>query len=276
MAAWAKRQNEVRRVEQLFQGLKCEWEAGIGVPSRIMADAYAIRLQAWSKTGNPEKTTSVFNEWVKHVDNHELPQKPKTVDFNAVIDSWTKSISNQISTRTIESGGKAAKNAERGLLQMLDLAERREFDCYPDVYSFTSVISAHAKSGVPGAGERALQVFRKQQKLAKATNRGSLHPNVLTYVEVIVALIRCSRDRSRSKSAILQLFDEMRELPPEVFAGQYALPRLRKIKGELEIVSTPWKTQLIDEYERLEKCIMPSSFSLQDQEDGGFMHAGNE
>ena len=287
MGAWLKHTNGHTHVERLFQGLQHDLDAGKPVSREFLADACAMRLQSWSKQGDPTMTTNVFHDWIDHVENGRVDRKPTTMDFNAVIDSWTKSMFRDVSKKqALPSGSHEAKQAERCLQQMVELAERGEYDCYPNVFSFTSVISAHARSTHSNSGERALKIFRKQQALAaqqqqqsnsnmrktkqKHTNHTmtgsndvvSLEPTIVTYVEVLIALCRHGRvGDKRTESSLVDLLREMQTLPAEQFttgssttrgghsSADLTWKRLRKLEQELE--RSGW-THLLSEYERLQ------------------------
>lgn len=76
----------------------------------------------------------------------------------------------------------AAAKAEVGLQQMIQFADSKRFDCCPIVYSFTSVITAHARSkSRRDTEEKAPNLFNTLK--ASADEHGDdpmLQPNLLT------------------------------------------------------------------------------------------------
>ena len=96
---------------------------------------FVTRLQGWSKAGNPEMTAAVLREWISNVD--VVAQTPGTQEFNAVLQAWHRSRREN-----------SAQKAEDGLAEMTQMAATQKYDCHPDVFSYTILISIYADSGL--------------------------------------------------------------------------------------------------------------------------------
>ena len=194
MKIWTKHKR-TEKVEQLFQELQLQLHSSSESP--IVMDEerlHVTRLQAWSHAGNPEMTLLALHEWMSqaaqaqsetsHTESETaLPQEPNqsrnqrslrppgTFALNAVLGAWTKS------TRS-----DSAQQADQYLEQHLQSGSSEGNDdseteknlsswCAPNLASYCTVISAHAKSGSPTAGTRALYWLRRMQSDACSATR---------------------------------------------------------------------------------------------------------
>ena len=165
------------KVEALFKEMKDGYTSG-NEALKPTAQTYTVRLQSWSKAGNPEKTSEALKDWIAAGEAESFDDMPETKAFNAVLISWLRS-----------NRSDAAEKAHRGLQQMMDLASTGRFQCFPDRHSFTAVISAYAKSKSKEAGKRALRLLEELKSLFREKNDRSLDPNLFMYVEVLVACL---------------------------------------------------------------------------------------
>ena len=185
MSAWAK-QKRPDKTESLFHEMKHRYESENEVDLQPNSSVFRTRLLAWSQVGNPEQTTIVLKEWIQAYDNGLLDAKPREREFGAVLQAWLRS-------RKPEAAGKA----ENGLRQMMEYARSGRFDCFPSVFSFTSVITAFSKSRQKDAGHRALSLFYTLQDLERESysskknysSPSNMRPNLLTYSSVISAIL---------------------------------------------------------------------------------------
>ena len=166
------RHNQPHRVEQLFQQMK-ENYANEGVLA-LRNECYTTRLQAWSKAGNPEKTAEVLAEMVMLHEKGELDQKPTTQGFNAVLKAWL-----------LSKRPDTAVKAEMSLRQMFRFAkENAQFDCRPDVFSFTSVMASFVAMDPEGKGpstmKRILSLFQQMKEM-------KIQPNTVTFNTIMSA-----------------------------------------------------------------------------------------
>ena len=197
MKIWTKHKRP-EKVEQLFQELHVQLHSSLSSSeSPIDMDEerlHATRLQAWSHAGNPEMTLLALHEWMSQAAQAQsetsgnesdaaLPQGPNqsqkrrslrppgTFALNAVLGAWTKS------TRS-----DAAQQADQYLEQHLQNRSNEGNDdsetdknlsswCAPNLASYCTVISAHAKSGSSTAGTRALYWLRRMQSDACGATR---------------------------------------------------------------------------------------------------------
>ena len=147
-------------------------------PPRPPFSLYVTRLQAWSKAGNPEKAVTVLREMIVGYQEGSLKEPPTTKGFNAIIHAWLRS-----------NRPNAASMAEAGLIHMMEHGfqkqnpkqkkqeinnnpnnDKNNWDHNipppPNALTFTMVISAYAKSGLPNAGDKAWSLLQKLKQLA--------------------------------------------------------------------------------------------------------------
>ena len=184
------------KVEALFQEMKEEYCAG-NESLKPQVEAYTVRLHAWSKAGNPAKTSEALNDWIVAGETEQFTDMPGTQAFTAVLVAWLRS-----------DLPDAAEKAHRGLRQMMDLALSGRFKCFPDRYSFTVAISACAKSPSKTAGKRALKLLEELKSVSHENNDPSFVPDFFIYVDVMVTCFR-SMNIKDGEDAIRTLFEEL-------------------------------------------------------------------
>lgn len=212
MSAWSQR-NRPDKTMALFREMQEAYKKGntkVGPNHKL----YRTCLWAWSKAGEPEHTSSFLREWIQAFDSGAVKEPPLEREFGAVLQAWLRS-----------QRPEGPAKAEEGLREMLEFAESNRFDFSPSVFSFTSVISAYAKTAhvYPDAGLRALRLFRTLEDLARKRieeesiidnslrSSSLLEPNLLTYSETILALIRSANSNPSLDTVreVKQLFDQM-------------------------------------------------------------------
>ena len=195
MSGWM-RHLRPEKVEALFEEMKVGYTSG-NEALKPAPETYTVRLQSWSKAGNPEKTSEALNDWIAAGEEESFHDMPETKAFNAVLTAWLRS-----------NRSDAAEKAHRGLQQMMDLASTGRFQCFPSCHSFSVVISAYAKSKSKEAGKRALELLEELKRLFREKNDRSLDPHLLLYVEVLVACLS-SMQIQEGEEAIRNLFREL-------------------------------------------------------------------
>ena len=195
MAGWMR---HVRpdKVEALFEEMKDGYTSG-NEALKPTAETHGVRLQSWSKAGNPEKTTEALNDWIAAGEAKSCHEMPETKGFTAVLTAWLRS-----------NRSDAAEKAHRGLQQMMELASTGRFQCSPDRRSFTIVISAYAKSKSKEAGKRALQLLEELKSLFREKNDRSLDPDLYMYIDVLIACLSSMQIRD-GEEAIRNIFQEL-------------------------------------------------------------------
>jgi len=262
MIGWS-RQNNVNRAEALFQEMLNGFKAG-DISLKPHYPAYITRLRAWVNAGNPEMAVRVLNEIIDCADSGLLDQFPATREINCLLEAWLRSNDKLAAEkadvvlhsvfRDILGDHELDRNLGDAGTRILeqDLNKARGLEAFPDVYSFTLVLSAYADSSSTMAGERAYFLFNKLKDLA-AGGRESLKPSVVTYFEVIGAL--CSNLNVRTKALVLELIHEL-QLKDKSFwdddgngllAREKAIfPRLRRKVGESDF---PDRGEILTELE---------------------------
>lgn len=244
MTAWAK-ENRPERIETLLKELTQHYQTSKSDRTRPNDKAYTTCLQAWARAGDPERTITILNEWISACDSGLVKNKPKTQEFTAVLLAWVRS-----------GRPDAAKKAELGLQQMLKLAETNTFQCFPDVYSFTLAIRAYAESNQEKAGERAWLLVNKMEQLSKLYPSQSLEPDLLTYHNLIKALIRSCQKRNHEHAVIAEdrlhhLLAELQKKTGSFWTTNRSEVILRSVQDEIARCSFRNKAALLDQSKRL-------------------------
>ncbi|KAL7559240.1 hypothetical protein ACA910_013128 [Epithemia clementina (nom. ined.)] len=180
MAAWMDRR-QPRRVEALYQELNRKYQTlynkkkqkhqAAVLSLKPNAKAHTTRLQAWSKAGVPEKAAEALRDWMdsvnpdpvvdnnknyyRHNDDVDESELPTTQAFNAVLHAWLRS-----------NHANSVTEIENGIRQMYDLSSSGQYQCRPDLFTFSTALSALANSDLPDAGQRAMKLFYKLKRMA--------------------------------------------------------------------------------------------------------------
>lgn len=165
----------LQRLEERFNRIKRE-------TSRPDIFSYSSVLHAYANAGKAPEAERILNRIIDLSNKtsssgmgSNTSIQPNIICFNTVIDAWSK-------TR----GHSSAENAHAILTQMEDLAGIYK-DLYPDTISYSSVISAYARSGRDDAGDRAEELLQRSLKLYSDGQDG-LKPDSITFITCIDAL----------------------------------------------------------------------------------------
>jgi pentatricopeptide repeat protein len=186
------------KVQELFQEMVVGWKGG-DESLKPHFKVYTTLLQAWSKAGKPEETAKVLKEMISKCESRELTGRPTSRDFDTVLQAWMRS-----------NRPDAPGHAARGLAQMELLAKSGRFECWPTVYSYSSVISTYVRSRQPNAGEGAMHIFRRLKEVYQRTRDASLRPSASDYAQVMIALsFASSPEASREiEKLLMEVADE--------------------------------------------------------------------
>ncbi len=153
--------------------------------------SYSTVLHAYANAGKAPEAERILNQMIALSNIHSssgierndsIPfVRPNIICFNTVIDAWSKT-----------KGYASADKAYSILTQMEDLADNFE-NLYPDTISYSSVISAFARSGRDDAGDKAEELLQRSIKLF-SEGQGGLKPDSITFITVLDALAKqCMR-----------------------------------------------------------------------------------
>lgn len=190
MSSWYQKR-EFDNVQTLYDEYQQLYQSSPdNIKLKPNANIYTTLMFTKARMGDAETVSQLLNEWIQKEQAGIISVKPKTREFSAVVQAWTKSEHPEASLR-----------AEKGLRQMLELYESGQFESLPNVMVFTQVITAHAQFG---KGERAFPLFQKLEQLAKQYPKNKhLRPDLRLYQKVIFALSRSSDPRASEKVEFL-------------------------------------------------------------------------
>eukprot|EP00594_Rhizosolenia_setigera_P007762 CAMPEP_0178965258 /NCGR_PEP_ID=MMETSP0789-20121207/16170_1 /TAXON_ID=3005 /ORGANISM="Rhizosolenia setigera, Strain CCMP 1694" /LENGTH=364 /DNA_ID=CAMNT_0020650199 /DNA_START=532 /DNA_END=1627 /DNA_ORIENTATION=- len=170
-----------------------ETEKSVIEPNKF---CFSCVINAWARSGLEEsgqKAEELLYRMINFKKKGLIDFYPNTVIYNAVMNAWAKS-------------GQVIAPAKAEAL--LDLLETQYKACYhssvsvqnddlhdmmPNTVSYTTVISAWARSRMEGSGRRAIELLDRMESLSPTKEYGSglfLRPNVVTYSCVIDAIAK--------------------------------------------------------------------------------------
>jgi len=203
----------VQRAEELFHEMR--------VHRNIQPDVFAYTgvLNAYGRSGRVEKAASFLEACLQEYDTTKNPRmKPTAVTFTAILNALSKV------AMTIPD---AATKAHLLLHRMKD-----EYGIEPNVFSYSAVLDAYARSKRPDAADKALRLFRDMRgggggddgSAAAAgdvdVNVG-LEPNAYTCTNVLKALARGGRVEE-AEELLTELVHDQRitiKLGPRAFSS---------------------------------------------------------
>ena len=159
-----QRENAVQRAEELFREMKED--------RNIAPDVFAYTglLSAYGRSGRAEEAHKFLEECLYEYDQKKDPQmKPTAVTFTAILNAWSKA----------ENVPDAAEKAHAMLHRMKD-----DYGIDPNVFSYSAVLDAYARSGHPDSADKAHELFCNMRSVA------GLEPNAYTCTNVLKALAK--------------------------------------------------------------------------------------
>ena len=137
--------------------------------------------------------------------------KPTVVTFTAILNAWSKA----------SNAPEASEKAHELLHRM-----KEEYGIEPNVFSYSSVLDAYARSNDPEAASKALLLFRDMREI------GGLEPNAYTCSNVLKALARGGRVEEAEDLLFELIYDKSvrGKLGPHAFSSVlYGWSKSKKI-----------------------------------------------
>ncbi|KAL7567059.1 hypothetical protein ACA910_002783 [Epithemia clementina (nom. ined.)] len=193
MTAFAKL-GELNAMERTFEEMKayCNWENGTMNRYKFLT----VRLNAWSKAGNPEIAAAVFQEMMDVHGKGLLGITPPLVNFNQILHAWGRSYRPD-----------AAEQADQLLQKFISHRmgnEKKEgsINFQPNEYTFAYVIGLYAKQVAKdkrnqAAINRSVELFWQMKQMG-------LRPNDIMYHTVIGQLTTANPSQPEQVDKILQ------------------------------------------------------------------------
>ena len=203
LTAWSKSKQPLtaaRRVQDILNHMILHSKSGDSIDLTPNIATYHAVIAAWAKSKDDDcgrRAEAVLNqveEQYRVTQDEELC--PDAIMFNLVIDAHAKTSSN-----------KAHLKALNVLDRQIDLYEKGNKKCKPDVYSFTSVLSSCASLNGSASRQEKVHAFEVALSTFSEMSRFNLVPNHVTYGMMLKA---CSR--------LLPLGKERRESTREFFS----------------------------------------------------------
>jgi hypothetical protein len=173
--AWARSgdsQKATARIQTLVRDLQRLYRAGDESlkPTEACYVGWIVAIQRRNKSDAPEQAERILFQVWRDAEQDDF--YPSYVLYNAVMHAWAR-----------------RGQAERAqtLLHHMCRAylEGTNKYCLPDVSSFSTVILAWSKSGLPVAPEQAEKLLQQMQEFYEATGLESVQPNTQTLTSVL-------------------------------------------------------------------------------------------
>jgi len=160
------------------------------IPNRY---TYTAVMSALAKTGMPEKAERLLETMMQIYQKGNESLKPDTVSFSCVMDGWA---------RISHVDKPYAADRALALLEKMKSLEREGMG--PNSRTYTSVLSAIAKSGTWEACETARAILQDMEYEASDNGRMNLQPSTIHYNAVLHAYARSPRaDKALKASSFL-------------------------------------------------------------------------
>lgn len=164
------------------------------IPNRF---AYTAVMSSLAKAGQAEKAEIILNDMMDAYASGNLDLKPDTVAFSSVMDGWAR----------LSSVDKP-KCAERAMVLLERMKELELEGMGPNARTYTSVLTALAKSGTWDACERARRLLNEMEVEYEEGN-AVLRPSTIHYNTVLNAYARSPRaDKALKAARFLQLMQQ--------------------------------------------------------------------
>ena len=217
---------------------------------------YNSLMSGWMRHRQPEKVEELFQEMKRGFEKGQVKLKPSPSSHTTRLQAWSKAGNPEMAAEALNEWISVGE-----VESFDDMPDSGRFDCRPNRFSFSTVISAYAKSDLAEAGEKALKLFKELKSLAKKDETGLTQPNFVAYAEVIVALLRSlkiihARD-------VLKLLRELQSREDSWFwyneKDGLTSNLLAKLKREIEASILPRKDKLLQELDRVKSIAAGAS-----------------
>lgn len=188
--AWAKCEQSLK-AEKLLDTMASE---GL-IPNR---HTYTAVMSSLAKTGKPEKAERLLEHMAQAYRNGNTSLKPDTISFSCVMDGWA---------RISHVDKPYAADRALALLEKMKALESEGMG--PNSRTYTSVLSAIAKSGTWEACETARNILQDMEYEATEKGRIKLQPSTIHYNAVLHAFARSPRaDKALKASSFLSYMNQ--------------------------------------------------------------------
>lgn len=188
--AWAKSGQPLRSKKVLDQMTSV---VGL-IPNRF---AYTAVMSSLAKSRQAEKAEIILDDMMDAYASGNLDLKPDTVAFSSVMDGWAK----------LSSVDKP-QCAERAMVLLERMKELEPEGMGPNARTYTSVLTALAKSGTWDACEKARDLLNEMEAEYEEGN-GALRPSTIHYNTVLNAFARSPRaDKALKAAGFLQVMQQ--------------------------------------------------------------------
>ncbi|GFH52231.1 hypothetical protein CTEN210_08707 [Chaetoceros tenuissimus] len=234
LKAWSQAHGEEyapHRAQRLLEWMVNLHQSGQNDLVEPDSDCFNIVLNSWANSNHidaPRKAENMIMYMDKLYNNGNADAKPNRDNFNYVLKAWSKS----------ENLIDAATRAEDILNFMLFLSKQEgEDDLTPNITTYSSVISAWARSKHQDSGRKADGVLKKLERESKVSRDPELTSNTILYNLVIDAHAKSPSNKAHTRArAVLdrqiRLYkDGNNECKPDVYSFTSVLSSCASLTG---------------------------------------------
>jgi pentatricopeptide repeat protein len=191
------------------------------VPNRF---TYTAVMSSLAKSGKAPKAELILNEMMEAYENGNDNLKPDTVAFSSVMDGWAR----------LSSVDKP-ECAERALKLLARMKGLEHLGMGPNERTYTSVLTALAKSGSWEACERARQLLAEIEATYESGN-ALFRPTTIHYNTVLNAYARSPRaDKALKAAAFMQMMNNHPTCRPDIITYNSLLMCCANAFGNAEL-----------------------------------------
>jgi pentatricopeptide repeat protein len=192
------------------------------VPNRF---TYTAVMSSLAKSGKAPKAELLLNEMMEAYENGNENLKPDTVAFSSVMDGWAR----------LSSVDKP-ECAERALKLLARMKRLEHEGMGPNERTYTSVLTALAKSGSWEACERARQLLAEIEAAYESGNGLYFRPTTIHYNTVLNAYARSPRaDKALKAAAFVQIMKNHPTCRPDIITYNSLLMCCANAFGNAEL-----------------------------------------
>lgn len=164
---------------------RCLENTSVGELTKRVLEQVPPILNAWAKRRSKFSALMIHRIIMRMVEERQAGNENAVVTTlmcNTLIDAWSRSGDENAALR--------CEGVFKGMIELTSIEGKILHNVKPDVVSYTTVISAWAKTASEGSAERAADILNKMEAEYEIGTDRSIKPNVQTYNTVLDAYAR--------------------------------------------------------------------------------------
>jgi hypothetical protein len=158
-----KAQDLLDRLQTLYNSQHERWEDL--QPNSVV---YTTVIHGWARVGDASKATYVLQQQLQDYKHGNAKAQPDSQTFNAVLHALSKSRTNDSHTSTTTATSTNGNETPPHQQAEQVVAQMRAYQCPPDSYSFTNLLTCWANSKHARAAEKTEGILRDMLELVES------------------------------------------------------------------------------------------------------------